>query len=412
MRIVVAGTSQYVAFHGQAIFMLNLAEGLVQRGHEVMALVNSEKVHPYRTVMRGVQVEALRSVSLKWFHPDVFISFPATNNVQAIFRRFQPDIVHIQDQYPTGIAAVRAAKRMRIKVVGTNHFMPENIAPYIPFMSVIKPAYTWFMWTWMLSVFNRLDGAAAPSRTGVALLRSQKLKPHAVPISCGVDTRQFHPESDIARSMMRARYHIDPKKTVFFFVGRTDKEKRLDVLIRAMHALDREDLQLVIAGRGAVSEQMKSLAIELGLGNRVVFTGFVPAEDLPGLLNSVDIFAIASEAELLSIATLQAMACARPVMAARAVALPELVTDGVNGYLFTPGDVDDAARTMARLADQRERWPEMGAASLEKARFHSLDNIVEHYEKFYEAVLAGAPLPELSPMAERMFRRRQHSTIT
>ncbi len=94
---------------------------------------------------------------------------------------------------------------------------------------------------------------------------------------------------------------------------------------------------------------------------------------------------------MLSIATLQAMGCSRPVLAANAVALPELVTEGVNGLLFKPGDVADAARCMEWFADHPERWSAMGAASLEKVRAHSLENIVHQYETLYEKVLAGAP---------------------
>jgi glycosyltransferase involved in cell wall biosynthesis len=97
---------------------------------------------------------------------------------------------------------------------------------------------------------------------------------------------------------------------------------------------------------------------------------------------------------LLSISTLQAMACSRPVLAANAVALPELVTDEINGLLFKPGDAADAARCMGWFADHPERWSGMGAASLEKVRAHSLENIVQQYEMLYEKVLAGVLLDQ------------------
>jgi glycosyltransferase involved in cell wall biosynthesis len=96
-----------------------------------------------------------------------------------------------------------------------------------------------------------------------------------------------------------------------------------------------------------------------------------------------------SEAELLSIASLEAMACARPVLLAEAVALPELVTDGQNGYLFRPGDPIDAARCMALLADHPENWPAMGVISQEKANYHSMENTLKQYESIYTALLAG-----------------------
>jgi glycosyltransferase involved in cell wall biosynthesis len=186
------------------------------------------------------------------------------------------------------------------------------------------------------------------------------------------------------RLACRARYGLDPQRTIFLFVGRVDKEKRVDVLLRAIHLLQRDDIQLVVAGRGAALGEFQALAKSLKLGERVRFTGFIPNEDLPMLLNSIDIFTMPSEAELLSIASLEAMACARPVLLADAVALPELVTQGVNGYLFKPGDAEDAARYMRLLADQRDRWEQMGKASLERARAHSLELTIQRFESLYQ----------------------------
>jgi glycosyltransferase involved in cell wall biosynthesis len=189
------------------------------------------------------------------------------------------------------------------------------------------------------------------------------------------------------------RYGIDPQRKVFLFVGRVDYEKRLDVLLRAMKLLQREDVQLVIAGRGTEKEKLEAQARELELGQRVHFAGFVPSEDLPALLNSVDIFTMPSQAELLSIASLEAMACGRPVLLANAVALPELVTVGGNGYLFEPGNPVDAARYLNLLADHPEHWARMGAASLEIARSHGMENILRQYENIYVASLQENPVP-------------------
>ncbi len=171
-----------------------------------------------------------------------------------------------------------------------------------------------------------------------------------------------------------------------------DREKRLDVLLRAMQSLDRQDIQLVIGGKGAYKNELVALADQLHLGEKVHFTGFIPQEDLPSVLNSIDVFAIPSEAELLSIATLQAMGCSRPILAADSVALPELVTEQVNGMLIKPGDVADAKRCMQWFAEHLDRLPEMGAASLEKVQAHSLENMVLQYEKLYESVLAESPI--------------------
>ncbi len=388
MRILITASSNYIAFHGQAIFTINLAEGLARNGHSVMVAAGSERGHPYHGDINGVQLEAVRALSLKIIHPDSYVPLFSSLSVGRILDFFRPDIVHIQDHYPLSRAMVFAARRRHIKVVGTNHFMPDNLAAYVPVVSKIKPVYNWILWHWMREVYDRLDAVAGPSQTAVKMLKSVGLKPHVLPISCGVNTDLFHPISSVDRLAWRSSYGIDPDKKIFFFVGRVDREKSLDVIIRALHLLKRDDIHFVIAGNGAAKEKLMQLVETLGLGEKVRFTGFIPNSDLPSVLNSIDVFIMPGVAELLSIASLQAMACACPMLVANAVALPELVTEDSNGLLFRPDDVEDAARCMTLLADHPERWAAMGAASLERVKPHSLDNIVHLYEELYKAVLS------------------------
>jgi glycosyltransferase involved in cell wall biosynthesis len=266
----------------------------------------------------------------------------------------------------------------------------------------------------MLRFFNRLDVVTAPSKTAAAILRRRGLRVPVYPISCGVDLSRFHWDASVDRSATRQRYGLAPDRCMFLFVGRVDGEKRLDVLLHALALLKRDDIQLAIAGKGAALKGLKALARALKLGDRVRFLGFVPDGDLPALLNSADIFTMPSEAELLSIATLEAMACGRPLLVAQAEALPELVTPGVNGYLFQPGNPVDAARHMALLAAQPLRWASMGAASLDKVQHHSLENTVSSYEKIYESLSLNHPLPNLytvSP-ARRLASKRKRQTVT
>ena len=388
MRILIATSSNYIAFHGQAIFTVNLAEGLARNGHAVMAAAGSERGYPYREQINGVHLEALRALSLKIIHPDSYLPLFPSFATGRILDRFRPDIVHIQDHYPLSRAMLFAARRRGIKLVGTNHFMPDNLAAYIPLVSRIKPFYNWVLWHWMREVYDRLDAVACPSMTGMEMLKKVELRPPVSSISCGVDTNLFRPDPSVDRLTWRNCYGIDPSRKVFFFVGRVDREKHLEVIIRAVRLLGRNDIQFVIAGNGAAKVSLVALVQELELEQKVHFTGYIPNTDLPSVLNSIDIFTMPSEAELLSIASLQAMACARPMLVADAVALPELVTANGNGLLFHPGDVDDAARCMAILVDHPERWPAMGSASLERVQAHSLDNIISRYEELYWAVLS------------------------
>ncbi len=392
MRILIAESSQYIAFHGQAIFTINLAEGLARRGHEVLVIANSERGPAYRAWRRGVEVVAVRTISLKAFHPDSTWPVPPHQAIGQVLDAFQPEIVHIQDHYPLSRVVATMARKRGIKTVGTNHFMPENLAPYVPVLSKIKPAFDQALWKWMQLTYNHLNAVTSPSRTAASLVRAAGLDLPVFAISCGVDMNLFRPEAEVDRCYWREHYGMAPDRKIFFFVGRVDKEKKLDVLIRAVSLIKRDDIQFVIGGKGAALPELEALAGQLGLGQKVHFTGFIPNDDLPGILNSIDVFVMPSEAELLSISTLEAMACRRPLLLARAVALPELVDENVNGLLFTPGDPADAARSMEQLLANGDRWEEMGLASLKKVQAHSLENTICRYERLYEKLVAGAPL--------------------
>ncbi len=377
-------TTYWPSMNGQAIFTVNLAERLVRRGHDVTVVYPSHTKQPYQEVRNGVRLEHVRGIHLSLIHPTVWMPAPSGADIRRIFDTMQPDVLHIQDHYPPSGMVLSEARRRGLRIIGTNHFMPENVAPYVPLLPKVKPVFDWAAWQWVLAAYNQADVVTVQSRAAAALIRAVGLKPPAYPVSCGIDLKRFHPDPSVDRAACRLRYGLDPRRTIFLFVGRVDGEKRVDLLLRAMKRIRRDDIQLVVAGQGAALKDFQGLARSLGLGDRVRFTGFIPNEDLHILLNSVDVFTMPSEAELLSIASLEAMACGRPVLLANAVALPELVTQGENGYLFEPGDPADAARRMEELADHPERWAEMGHASYRRAQEHSLEKTITRFEELYK----------------------------
>jgi glycosyltransferase involved in cell wall biosynthesis len=306
---------------------------------------------------------------------------------------FKPDLIHVHDHYPLSKTLVIQGKKRNIKVVGTNHFVPDNLSPYVPGSAHFFKILSRIMWFWMRLTFDRLDFATAPSRTAAEILRQQDIKLHIYPISCGVDTNRFKPDPSLDRNAWRKKYGLEAEKPVILFVGRVDAEKKLDLLIRALHFRNKNDYTLAIAGNGSYRKHLEQMVQQLGLESQVKFLGFVPNEDLPSIINAVDIFTMPSEAELLSIASLEAMACAKPILLANARALPELVHNGKNGYLFTPGSVDDLAAKIELLLSQPEKWAGMGQESLRMAQAHTLENTITGYSMLYYTLVAEKKLP-------------------
>ncbi len=388
MRVLITGQTYYPERNGQAVFTVHLAEGLAARGHQVMVITPSPTLRSYLEHLHGVLVGWIGAIPLP-FYKEVHWTPRPGPIARTLVSYFRPEVVHIQDHYPLARAVAFAAKRTGIPLLGTNHFLPENLMRNMPGPLRYSRWVERVLWATMLDLYNRFDLVTTPTETAAAILRQQDIRVPVRAVSCGVNIHRFHPDPTLDRAAVRRRYGLSPEKALFLYVGRVDREKRVDVIVRAMSLLNRDDVEFGIGGRGLHLKELRDLVRDLGLEDKVKFLGYVPADDLPAVLNSADVFVMPSEAELQSIATLEAMATGRPVLLANARALPELVEPGVNGYLFRSGDPEDAARYMNRLVEENDRWPEMGAASRRIAEGHSLERMWETYEGIY-AELVGA----------------------
>lgn len=389
LRILIATTTYAPYANGQAVFTTNLAENLASVGHQVAVATHATDGRESVTQRNGVSVYTPTSYNLGVIHPDAEITLNAYGAVERLFEDFQPQVVHLHDHFPLSWFVWWAARRRGLPVIGADHFMPENHAPYLPKWQQYQAIYRPALWNLMLLLYNRLDCVIVQSAYAGALLRNAGLRPPMVRITCGIDLTHFYCDPTIDRQAVRARFGLSSPRAVVLYLGRLDKEKRIDLLLTALHRWGSDDVQLAIAGRGVAMESMMRLADRLALGDKVRFLGYIAREDVRPLLNSADIFAMPSPAELLSIATLEAMACGRPILAARAGALPELVVEGENGRLFRADDAEDAARSLAQLVEESHLWQEMGERSRQRAAAHSWPDALRSHEALYLGLSAS-----------------------
>lgn len=139
------------------------------------------------------------------------------------------------------------------------------------------------------------------------------------------------------------RYHINPSKPFLMYVGGLSPHKNLVRLIQAFAAASCQDAQLVLVGDFADVfhthiPELQAATAQLGLEDRVIFTGFVPDPDLACLYNAALALVQPSLIEGFGLPPVEAMACGTPVLASHAGSLPEVVSDA--GLLFDPRDVD------------------------------------------------------------------------
>lgn len=379
MRILI-GTDTYLPHLSGAVqFTRSLAQGLAQRGHDVHLAAPAAHDTPTTYVDHGVRVHEVRSHRYP-LHDQLRLCLPwqAAADVERILDAVQPHVIHIQAHYVIGRQLARRANIQSVPLVGTNHAIPENLTGYVPLpQRLLHLAFRW-AWRDTAAVFARADAVTVPTPRAVSLFEQRTGLRGVRAVSCGIDINAYRPASQGAPR--------DTPPTVLF-VGRLDQEKHVEVLIRAVAAL-RETLPVIaeIVGQGKQLRRWSALAADLGCADAVHFRGFVSAEDLLAAYARASVFCMPSVAELQSIATLEAMATGLPIVAADAMALPHLVTDDVNGYLFAPGDVESLRNRLETVLSDPWRRARMGRASRAIVVKHAHGATLDAFEGIYAEV--------------------------
>lgn len=371
--------------NGAARFAERLAAGLVQRGHDVHVVApnNAYRRSPAHTeVIEGEPMTMHRLPALRWLpHDWVRFVWPWRSKhwARKVLDEVRPDIVHIQSHIIIGRGLTRIAHQRGIPVIATNHVMAENILDHTTFPKFIDDIVLRFAWADAKRTFGMTRAVTTPTRRAADFLERTIDMPGVVPISCGIDRRNYDPV-------------IAPReRNRLLFVGRLTGEKQVDVVLRAVAALDPAlDVHFDIAGGGDQRKALEALTAQLGIEERVTFHGRVTDAQLRELYSRSSVFAIASIAELQSIVTMEAMASALPVVGADAVALPHLVHDGENGYLFEAGNVEDLADKLTRvLTASPAEYERMQRASLDGVAAHDINRTLDTFEALYR----DEPLP-------------------
>ena len=379
LRVLIACDTFPPDINGAARFTERLAGGLVRNGNDVHVIAPSfNKTWGTSTeIIDSVPMTVHRIRSYKVpFHKTLRYVNPLTlrRKVDLILDGFEPDAIHSQSHLILGRLCMRSGIQRNIRLVATNHIMPENILRYLPLPKFLEDQVKRRLWKDAGKVLSNFDHVTTPTRRAAQLLEIAAGVDNVLAISCGIDATNFTNATPTTNKPFR-----------ILFLGRLDWEKHIHNLIRAVAALPKDiDAYLEIAGDGNQRKYLGELALELGIAPRVRFLGHISEEELPLAYERATVFAMPSIAELQSIATMEAMASGRPVVAANAMALPHLVHDGDNGYLFEPDDVEDFTQCLLKIAtaDQKE-LNRLSENSIHLIQSHDIKNTLAIFEGLY-----------------------------
>ncbi|RII41680.1 glycosyltransferase family 4 protein [Galactobacter valiniphilus] len=383
LRILIACDTYPPDLNGAAVFCFRLAKAMSSRGHEVHIVAARTDDGPSFVEHRPeATVHRVKSHKAPT-HESYRLCLPVTANkvIAEVIDEIKPDVVHIQCHYMIGNAAEKQATKRGLRLIATNHFIPENLEPFLPFPQWFLNIVSKNSWRDMGKIMGRADVVTTPTPLAAREMRLRAGLEHVLALSNGIDSAKYeaHEGEEIAH----------PDHQVVLFAGRLAVEKNVDVLIRAMARLKGANPpHLRLVGEGEQRPKLLKLAQDLGVEDRVHFLGFVDDETLRAEYLAADVFCQPGTAELQSLVTLEALSASRPVVLANALALPHLVDEGVNGYLFEPGNDADLASKLETVLDLSPADREaMGAAGHAKALLHAEKKTMDTFEDLYR----GAP---------------------
>lgn len=378
IRVLIAADTFAPDVNGAARFAERLAAGLVSRGHEVhiMAPAATRKRGSWVEIHEGQPMTVHRLQSWRWY-PHDWLRFALPWLVRKDSRRIldmvQPDVVHFQSHINIGRGVTIEAEKRGIRIIGTNHLMPENMLQFSLIPKGLQDRVIKALWRAAKRTFGRAEAVTTPTLRAAQFLEKYTGLVGVHAISCGINAANYSPNFG-PRSENR-----------ILFVGRVTGEKQIDVLLQAVVLLAPElKAQLEIVGGGDQKRNLEHLADTLGIRDRVTFTGYVTDEELRAAYSRATVFAMPSIAELQSIATMEAMASGLPIVGADAMALPHLVHDTKNGYLFKPGNAKDLAdKLTAVLTAPADQLDALKRESLRLIGTHDISRTLNTFECLY-----------------------------
>jgi len=359
----------------------HLAHDFADRGHEVFVVAPSYGPRDVQHRM-DKNVHIYRFSSFEWpAYKELRIPFLPLIPMRVLIKRCNPDIIHLHSPAVLGNIAQIMGGNLRKPVIVTNHYLPINISRSLSSDPVIGKHFSNISYTYLVNFCNRCEYVTAPTRTALQLLYEHGLHAPARVISNGINLSQFAPGEYDPQVM--ERFQLPQDRPLVLHVNRLSEEKRVDVLLHAIAKLQ-SSAHFALVGTGPIKDELVALAAQLNIEDRVSFLGYVRDDDLLPLRHSSAFFVIPSEADLQSLATMEAMACGLPIIAANSYALPELVHHNENGFLFTPGNSNEMAQEMDMLINSPQLREQMGQESLKIVAKHDRIKVLEDWEELYD----------------------------
>ena len=377
----------YASVGGSGIVATELAKALADRGNQVR-LISTEMPFRVPDYHVGLAFHAVQTPGYPLFRePQYLLSL--ANKIVQVSREHDLDIIHAHYAIPHAAAAY-LARQILSNTPGSK--VPRVITTLHGTDVTLIGSDSSYSETAAFCI-DQSDGVTAVSQS----LRDDTYR--QLPVRADIRVIPNFLDCDIHRRMedpaLRARFTGgDDRVKLIIHVSNFRPVKRAEAVVDIFDRIaTRVPARLLLVGDGPDLDKAARRARELGRTDVVEQLG--EQEQVVPLLSVADLFLLPSEQESFGLAALEAMACQVPVVASAVGGLPEVVDDGVTGFLHPPADLDAMAESGAALLGDPDRHRRMAEAALRSVlqRF-CVNAIVPQYEALYREVIDSEPVPE------------------
>jgi glycosyltransferase involved in cell wall biosynthesis len=369
MRIALFSETFLPKIDGIVTRLRHTVDHLQRHGDQVLVIAPDGGI----TEHKGAKVYGVSGFPLP-LYPELKMALPRPA-IGSALEAFQPDIIHVVNPAVLGLAGIFYSKILKIPLVASYHtHLPQYLQHYG--LGMLEGV----LWELLKSGHNQ---AALNLCTSTAMM--QELTEHGIERvnvwQRGVDTELFHP--DLASVEMRQRLSQNhPDSPLLLYVGRLSAEKEIERIKPILQAIPQARLALV--GDGPHRQELEKHFAD----TPTHFVGYLTGTELGSAFASADAFIFPSRTETLGLVLLEAMAAGCPVVAARSGGIPDIVTDGVNGYLFDPtADIEDAIHATLRLLENQQEREVIRQNARKEAEKWGWSAATSQLQDYYQKVL-------------------------
>lgn len=381
MRVVIFSNAYKPTISGVVTSIALFRRGLAEAGHQVHIFApkhaDFDDEEPYVFRLPALDLPGKLGLSL---------AVPLKAPIAITIRGIKPALIHSQHPILMGDLAAAFARDLGLPLVFTFHTRYDQYAQqYVPIVPELADIV-------MEEIISRYLEQCTHIVAPTSSIREFILREYApnAPVSVvptPVDLRAYN---DLDPHRVRSALGLEEAE-LLLYVGRLAGEKGLDFLLRVFAKVlaERPQVRLLLVGKGPEEDDLRETVQELDLGERVVFAGAVPHDDVPHYAAAADLFVFSSVTETQGLVLIEAMAAGTPVVAVEAPGSVDALEEG--GGLLVPAQEDAFAEAVLELLADGPCRRAMGEKAAQAVRRYTIPAVTRRLLAVYEEAVAVSP---------------------